>query len=88
AAQESDNIQKEAYRVGYERGLLMSIDSVCQFIDNNSSYAHELYLKVQKDIKILLSDILDEEAVILNVLEQWVDELDKDDKNSPVCILM
>lgn len=87
-AQESDNIQKEAYRVGYERGLLMSIDSVCQFIDNNSSYAHELYLKVQKDIKILLSDILDEEAVILNVLEQWVDELDKDDKNSPVCILM
>lgn len=85
---ESDNIRNEAQRIGYERGLLMSIESICQFIDNSSAYAHELYLKVREDVKELLSEILDEETIILKMLEQWVDELDKDDKKSPVCILM
>ncbi|WP_227318236.1 hypothetical protein [Cedecea davisae] len=88
AQQESERIRNEAQRIGYERGLLMSIESICQFIDNSSAYAHELYLKVREDIKDLLSDILDEETIILKILEQWVDELDKDDKKSPVCILM
>lgn len=88
ASQQSDHIRNESYRIGYERGLLMAIDSVCQFIDNNSKYAHELYLKVQEDIKELLSDILDEETVLLKVLDQWVDELDRKDTKSPLCILM
>lgn len=88
AAQECDAIQNEAYRTGYERGLLASIDSVCQFIDNSSKYAYDLYLKIQGDINELLSDLLDGETVLLKILDSWIDGLDKSDKQSPLCILM
>lgn len=88
AVQESDDIRNESYQIGYERGVLMSIDSICQFIDDSNRHTNELYLQIQKDIQDLLTEVLDDEAIVLKVLDGWVDELDMDDKGAPLCILM
>ncbi|WP_345829403.1 hypothetical protein AAGR22_20870 [Erwinia sp. HDF1-3R] len=88
AVRESESIRKESYRTGYERGLLMSVDSVCQYIDNSVQYAEELYLKVESDIKKLLTELFDQENVLLKIVDEWIDTLDKKNDDLPLYILM
>lgn len=88
AVREGETIRKESYRTGYERGLLMSIDSVCQYINNSVQYAETLYLNIESDIKKLLTELLDEESVLLKIVDEWIDALDKRDNDSPLYVLM
>ncbi|MFU9136524.1 hypothetical protein [Erwinia tasmaniensis] len=88
AVREGENIRKESYRTGYERGLLISVDSVCQYIDNSVQYAETLYLKIESDLKNLVTELFDEESVLLKIVDEWIDTLDKTDTDAPLNILM
>lgn len=88
AHQEAEIVSKEAYLFGYERGLLMSIASVTQYMESYRQHAYELHSKLKSEVKQVLEEVLEDESVFIKVVEKWVDETDKDDEHSPVNILM
>lgn len=88
AQQEADEIRKKSYLIGYEHGLLMGGDALANFIDNSDKYAHELYQKLQQDIKALLIEVFEHEAALMKIVEGWVDEIDKKDATLPFSILI
>lgn len=66
----------------------MSVDSICQFIDNSEKYTHEMVMKIQNDLKCILSDVMSEEDFDIKVVEHWVEFIDKNDDLLPLNILM
>lgn len=88
AEAECEQIRLEAYRLGYEQGLVMSIDSLCQFINNSEKHTYEMEVKIRNDLKNILSDIISEDDFNIKVVEHWVEGLDKNDDALPLHILM
>lgn len=88
AEAECEQILRESSRAGYEQGLVMSIGSVCQFIDNSEKHTQEMEAKIRIDLKNTLSDIISEDDFNIRVVEHWAEGLDKSDESLPLLILM
>lgn len=88
AEAESEAIRLESYRAGYEQGLVMSIDSVCRYIDNSARHAHEMEMEIRNNLKNVISSIINEDDFNVKVAEHWVTGLDKQDESSSLNILI
>lgn len=88
AEAECEQIRCESYRAGYEQGLMMSIGSVCQFIDNSEKYTQEMEVKIRNDLRNILTDIISEDDFNVKVVKHWAEGLDKSDESLPLHILM
>ena len=88
AEAECEQIRRESYSAGYEQGLVMSLSSVCQFIDNSEKHTQEMEVKIRNDLKNTLSDIISEDDFNVKVVEHWAEGLDKGDESLPLHILM
>lgn len=85
---ECEQIRSESYRDGYERGLIMSINAVCQFIDHSQKHTHEIEMKIHNDLKGILSDIVSEDEFNVRVAEKWGEGVNKVNDPLPINILM
>lgn len=88
AEAECERIRRESYMAGFEQGLVMSLGSVCQYIDNSEQNAHEMEIKLRNDLRTLLSDIISEDDFNIKVVEHWAEGIDKSDQSLPLHILM
>lgn len=76
AVNESDGIKREAYCLGYERGLKMAIDSFCQYIDGNDGHIRNAYAGIFQKLEKMLTDVLDDEEIVRRILERWIDDVE------------
>lgn len=88
AEAECEQIRRESYMAGFEQGLVMSLGSVCQYIDDSEKNTHEMEVKVRNDLRDFLSDIISEDDFNIKVVEHWADGIDKSDESLPLYILM
>lgn len=88
ASRDAEAIRQQAYRDGYEHGVVTSIDTVTGFIEDKQGIVNELYGQVRQRVKRLLSDTVNKESVICALFENWADEIDGRDDKTPFYILL
>lgn len=88
ASRDAEAIRQQAYRDGYEHGVVTSIETVNSFIEDKQGIVNELYGQVRQRAKRLLSDTVNKESVICALFESWADEIDGRDDKTPFYILL
>ncbi|WP_291972015.1 hypothetical protein [Candidatus Symbiopectobacterium sp.] len=88
ASRDAEAIRQQAYRDGYEHGLVTSIETVTGFIEDKQGIVNELYGQVRQRARRLLSDTVNKESVICTLFESWADEIDGRDDKTPFYILL
>ncbi|MCW2477105.1 hypothetical protein [Candidatus Symbiopectobacterium sp. NZEC151] len=88
ANRDAEAIRQQAYRNGYEHGVMTSIETVTRFIEDKQGIVNEIYGQVRQQAKRLLSDTVNKESVICALFESWADEIDGRDDKTPFYILL
>ncbi|MFT8209924.1 MAG: hypothetical protein ACMZI0_03605 [Symbiopectobacterium sp.] len=88
ANREAETIRQQAYRNGYERGVMTSFETITSFIKDKQGIVNYIYGQVREQIKNLLSDTVNKESVICALFENWADEIDGRDDKTPFYILL
>lgn len=88
ATREVEAIRQQAYRDGYERGVMTSVETVTGFIEGKQGIVNDIYQQVREQVRHLLSDTVNRESVICALFENWANEIDGRDDKTPFYILL
>ncbi|CNF34517.1 hypothetical protein [Yersinia kristensenii] len=88
AHHDAEAIYHESHRIGYERGLLLGVDTIAQFINNKNRHMNEIHSQLRDEFKALIIQAVDTESVLLALFENWVDGIEKKDDTVPFYILL
>ena len=88
ANNERDKIQTDSYHIGYQQGILASVEAMCMFFSDKEKEVDKLYVKLHADISTLLSDIINNEEVLIKLVDEWISHITKDIRDSQFQILL
>ncbi|WP_380178206.1 hypothetical protein [Kalamiella sp. sgz302252] len=83
----AEEIERQASIAGYERGVLIAAEAVCQYIASADRQAKELSGALKEKMENFLSEFFADENTLLTILDRWVAE-SVQDETATVQILM
>jgi len=85
---QAQTIRESAQSAGYQAGIILSINSVADFIDNNQSIYLKFYTKTHESMLKNLRHALNSPEIFPLLLEHWLADVIPDEEHSTLFLLV
>lgn len=87
---EAKKISEAAFSEGFQAGIMMSFESVAEYLQNSDVLYHQFYNQVNDSIRHNLEKALEGDKVFRLVIENWLQKVAQEnpDSNHPLILLI
>ncbi|MEG3135810.1 hypothetical protein SC206_19825 [Rouxiella sp. T17] len=87
---ESKEISESAFNEGYQAGIMLSFNSVADYLQNSNALYHEFYTHVNQTMRHNLKQALGDDEVFSLIIKDWLQKLAQEIKEShqPLILLI